>query len=285
MKDERGNRNWWSLLIVPGNRPDLHAKIPKIRPDAVILDLEDGVPEEAKVEARQKVRAAAVELRDHPEIAVSIRVNGVGTRWFDEDVATSITDNVSAIVVPKCESVDDVQTAQAAVRTHRGVGEVVLISGIETARGVANVEAITGAGVDVYFGAEDFVADMGGIRTANGNEVLYARSRVALAARVSSVSAYDQVVVDIRDDVLFRNDAALGLALGYCGKICLHPRQVELSHEVFRPSDEELAVARLIVDEYEGAQRDNRGVIVVDGRMADEPVVAQARMMLQRAES
>ena len=175
--------------------------------------------------------------------------------------------------------------AGARVRTLRfegdrrfacAVGRFIVV-GLETVRGVADCRRLLRADVDAaYFGAEDYIADIGGRRTAKGDEVLYARSEVRLATFLAEVSAVDQAVVAIRDDDRFRTDAEQGRAIGYTGKICVHPRQVELAHEVFTPTAAEVRHARAVL----GAA--DQGVAVVDGQMVDDVHVRMARAVLAR---
>ena len=121
-----------------------------------------------------------------------------------------------------------------------------------------NVETLAGAHGShlsgLAFGAEDFITDLGGRRTPEGLEVLYARSRVVLAARAAGFQALDLVFVNIRDDEGFRRDAQMGRQLGYSGKMCIVPRQVEVANVVFSPSAEEIEIARRLLEAYESAQ-------------------------------
>jgi citrate lyase subunit beta/citryl-CoA lyase len=155
----------------------------------------------------------------------------------------------------------------------------VVVAGLETGRGVARARELLGGPslLAAYFGAEDYIASVGGRRSASSREVLYARSETLLATRLAGVGALDQTVVNVRDTDLFRADAAEGRDLGYDGKICIHPAQVALAHEVFTPSDEEVAHARKVV----GAARS--GVGVVDGEMVDDVHVRMAAAVLSRA--
>jgi len=121
------------------------------------------------------------------------------------------------------------------------------------------------------------------VRTAGGTEVLYARSRVALAARLTGTVAVDQVVTAFGDDDAFVADAEQGRALGYRGKLCIHPAQVALAHRVFSPSEEELDRARRLLTAYERAVDEGRAAIAFEGQMVDEPLARQARAMLQRS--
>jgi citrate lyase subunit beta/citryl-CoA lyase len=168
-----------------------------------------------------------------------------------------------------------------------GQGGLPVIGGIETARGVTRLERILAEAAPdaVYFGAEDLAADVNGIRTDQGLEVLYARSHIALYARAAGVPCIDQVVVRLDDDELFERDASTGRALGYQGKMCLHPRQVPLAKRAFRPSPEEVAAARRVVAAYASEAATGGGVIRLDGEMVDEPMVRRARHLLASIES
>jgi citrate lyase subunit beta/citryl-CoA lyase len=271
-----------SLLFVPANRPDMVAKAHRAQPDAVVIDLEDAVPVAEKIATRRLVGPAAAALRDvcPPSSAILLRVNATATEWFAADVADATCAEVDGLVVPKIERGDEVRRVRAALASIGREGALV-IAGIETARGVLHIDDVVAAGPDmVYFGAEDFVADMGGVRTAASLEVLYARSRVALSARVAGIPCIDQAVVAFADPEAFRSDAADGRSLGYCGKICIHPSQVLLANEIFGHTPAEVARARRIVEAFAESSRRGAGVTVVDGQMVDEPIVRLARAVL-----
>jgi citrate lyase subunit beta / citryl-CoA lyase len=270
-----------SVLIAPANREDLLAKLPKSRPDAVILDLEDGVAPEAKSTARSMAHNGARHLSaQHPEVSVFIRVNGVGTPWFFDDIAAAVFPELSAVVIPKLESADQLEVAAETLASN-GCADVPIVAGIETAAGVMAAEALLISPVQlVYFGAEDFVADMGGERTGTNSEVLYARSRVALAARVNNIRAIDQVVVAYSDDQRFVVDAKEGRSLGFAGKVCIHPSQVPLANRVFSPSAEEVDYARRLLEALRQSSASGIGAISFEGRMVDEPMAKRARVIL-----
>jgi citrate lyase subunit beta / citryl-CoA lyase len=278
-------RRMRSLLTVPATRPDLAEKAPRSAPDALFLDLEDGVPPNAKESARPNaVDAARMLTREHPGIQVFVRVNGIATPWFAEDVATALVPELTGVVVPKLESVADVAVVGDALAA-AGVGHLGILAGIESAAGVARAEEVLRAPVRwCYFGAEDFVADMGGVRTASNLEVLYARSRVALAARLGDVYAIDQILADFRDDERYRRDASEARALGYRGKLCIHPAQVVLAHDVFTPSAEEVEHARGLLAAYEAAAARGEATLDFEGEMVDEPMARRARTILASAE-
>lgn len=267
-----------SALFVPGQRVDMLAKADRARPDTVIVDWEDAVPVAGKDQARTGSLQALAGRR--PDVAtVLVRTNAVDTPWFDADLSAA-ADAVArgaldGVVLPKYEHPDQLASVRAALPA----GAIVVV-GIESVLGVADARSLLAQAPDAgYFGAEDFIADIGGRRTAGGSEVLYARSHVCLAARLAGVSTLDQVTAAVHDTDAFRADAEVGRSLGYTGKICLHPVQVGIAHEVFTPSEEEVAHAREVLRVAAGD-----GVGVVDGQMVDAVHVTMAREVLARAE-
>ena len=260
---------WRSLLFVPGNRPELAAKAPRSRPDAVVLDLEDAVPPAAKPDARGQVREAAAGLAG--VLPVCVRVNPPGTPWFADDVA-ALPAGLAAVVVPKLESAAQVADVAGALG-HRPV-----VAGLETVRGVADArEVLRSPVVACYFGAEDYIADLGGVRTSGNAEVAWARAYVAVAARLAAVPALDMVTIDFGDADRFGAEAREARTLGYAGKLCIHPAQVPLAADAFRPSEDEVDAARRLLAAFEAAGGDT---IAFEGQMVDEVVAARARAVL-----
>ena len=266
-----------SMLFMPASRADMIAKIPRLAPDVAVVDLEDAVPADAKDAARDVAAAAVGALDPAGQATVLIRVNPVGTPWFADDVAMTADCAAAGLVVPKLESQHQLDQVRQVMAEHSGL-DGLLVAGLETALGVADARVLLARGVSgVYFGAEDFIADIGGRRTARGEEVLYARSQVCLAAHLAGIPAIDQVVTDLADTEGFLADAHAGRNLGYQGKMCIHPRQVALAHQVFTPTEAELAHARHVL------AAGTAGVGVVDGQMIDDVHVRMARATLARA--
>jgi citrate lyase subunit beta/citryl-CoA lyase len=188
------------------------------------------------------------------------------------------------VIVPKLETADQLDEIAAAFRA-AGLEQLHVLAGIESAAGVDRVRELLVPPVAVaYFGAEDYVADLGGVRTLGSTEVLYARSRVALAARLAGVPAVDQVVTRLDAEDHFLTDAAEGRALGYRGKLCIHPAQVALAHRAFTPSDEEVDRARRLVAAYEEAVAGGHAAIAFEGQMVDEPLARHARAVIAAAQ-
>lgn len=269
-----------SMLFMPGTRADMIAKIPRFAPDVAIADLEDAVAPGDKDSARRTTTAAIDALDPGVLSTVLVRVNPVGTPWFAADVAAAAGCAAAGIVVPKLATRQQLAEVTIALTEHSWTGALV-IAGIETALGVADARALLDSGAGrlsgVYFGAEDYIADIGGRRSPGGEEVLYARSQVALAAYLAGIPAIDQVVAGIADEAQFLADAGRGQNLGYQGKMCVHPRQIGLANQVFTPTPEEVAHARAVVAAGEA------GVGVVDGQMVDDVHVRMARAVLVRA--
>jgi citrate lyase subunit beta/citryl-CoA lyase len=276
---------WRSVLFAPANRPELVAKLPRSSPDVVVLDLEDAVPPAEKVAARAQARAGAESLLAlDAGPAVVIRVNAPSTEWFTDDLREAPVPGLAGVIVPKLESPDEVERA-SAVLDAAGCSDVGIVAGIETARGVADARTLlaTPRIVAAYFGAEDFTADMGGVRRDDNFEVLFARSEVALAARLAGVPALDIVVAAFTDADRFRREAAEARALGFAGKLCIHPSQVTLANEAFVPSPAEVERARALLAAYDAAVANGRAAIAFEGQMVDEPLAARARAVLAAA--
>jgi citrate lyase subunit beta / citryl-CoA lyase len=266
-----------TMLFAGATRPDLVAKLHGSGPDAAIVDLEDAVPADSKAQARAALPELVASIGAGPRVFV--RVNAPETGWFEDDLAAVAVLPVAGVVVAKTEALAQLERAREVLGE-----EAALVAGIESARGVAGAEEILGGGLPTaaYFGAEDYVADLGGRRSAGGEEALYARSRVALAARLGGVAAIDQVVIDFRDDALFRRDAESGRGIGYRGKLCIHPSQVPIANEVFGASAAELERARALLAAWEEAAARGVAAVEFEGSMIDGPALRMARDTLER---
>lgn len=272
-----------SLLFAPAVRPDFLAKLPERGADAVVVDCEDATPANAKADGRSNARAIAPDLA--VRVPTTVRINPPASEWFVDDVRDGLVPELAAVVVPKVESVAGMDRVAAALDA-AGLPELGVIAGIETALGVADARPLLAHPrvVGAYFGAEDFVADMGGVRTASNHEVSYARQAVALAGRLAGVPVLDQVVTDFRDDERFERETADARAIGYAGKLCIHPAQVEIANRGFTPSPDEVDRARRLIAAYEEANAAGLAAIEFEGQMVDEPLATQARRVIALGE-
>ena len=267
-----------SLLFAPAVRPDLLRKMPRTGADAIVIDLEDATPPNAKADGRANLVELAPELID--QVAVYVRVNDDTTEWHEDDL-DSVPAGVQGIVVPKIETIAALDALQERLGS-RGLSDLILIGGVETALGVADArELLAHSVIDAaYFGAEDFIADMGGVRTPSNAEAQYARSQVALAGRLAEKLVIDQIVADFRDDDRCDRECREARALGYGGKLCIHPAQVAIAHAAFTPSEEEVDRAHRLLVAYAEATAGGVASIAFEGQMVDEPVAIQARRIL-----
>lgn len=278
-----------SLFFAPANRPELVVKFPRFHADCCVIDLEDGTPNEQKAQARatlqktvQSVRAAGLQSM------LAVRVNVPDSQHYLADLEAAFQCDIDAVVIPKLENARQAFPAMHYLEHSTGIRErpQSIIGGIESVKGVLNAVNVCAdiAGLSaVYFGAEDFAADIGGRRTPLGQEVCAARSWVVMAARAAGLIAIDQAVLDIRNDALYSTDASLGRDMGYEGKICVAPAQVALANTAFSPTAEEITYARRLVEAYQEATDRGIGTIDFEGKMVDGPLLKRSLAVLGAA--
>lgn len=271
-----------SLLFAPAVRPDFLEKLPGRDADAIVIDCEDATPanDAAKADARVQANQFGVRLANRG-LQVVVRVNAVPTRWFTDDVAHGLVPELTAVIVPKVETVEQLEIVGDALAAYQ-LGHLGVMVGIETARGVANADALLVHPQvnSAYFGAEDFIADMGGVRTSTNHEVSFARSQVVLSARVAGVPVLDQIVADFRDTERFARECHEARAMGYAGKLCIHPGQATDANRLFLPSPEEVDRAHRLLAAFDEATASGVAAIDFEGQMVDEPLAAQARRII-----
>lgn len=257
-----------SYLFVPGNRPDRYAKACATRAGAVIVDLEDAVAPGEKVAARR-----ALEEWLAPGNPVMVRVNAPGSEWFLDDLRACTHAAVVAIVLPKAERGEHVEQVAATC------GARPVLPLVETAHGLWNALSVARAPnvQSLLFGSLDLQADL---RTSD-DDLVYARSRLVLVSRVAGIAApVDGVTQAIDDPELLRRDCMRARQLGFAGKLCIHPKQVDIVNRCFAPSPEDTAWAQRVVDAF---ARSDGNAALLDGRMIDRPVLARAHAILAEA--
>jgi citrate lyase subunit beta/citryl-CoA lyase len=280
------------MLFAPANRPDLVGKALASGTDAVLVDLEDSVPLEAKAAARDGLRALP-----RTDVPMYVRVNGAETGLLWEDVVAAGQAGVAGIVVAKAEDPDLFRRIDGALTAlelaaGRAPGSTHLIPLIESAIGVRQTyDLCTSAPrvVSVLFGSGeqgDLVADLGCEWTPEGTGLLHARSQVLLSARAAGIQApMDAVFMNFRDSDALRVECELARRLGYVGKTAIHPAQVPVIHDVFTPPAAEVERQRRILAAFDRAVAEGSASISVDGRMVDYAVARTARTVLARADA
>lgn len=279
-----------ALLFMPGDDRRKIEKGASLEVDAVVMDLEDGVAFNRKVVARETVRKALEEI-EFGRTERLVRINPVGSGLEEADLVATIGGHPDGYVVPKVESPEQVEWLSAwlaAEERARGwpVGGIRLLAILETARGILNAGVIAGADERLealIFGAEDFAGDVGATRTREGQEILYARSVVVVAAAAHRLQAIDTVFTDLHDLEGLRKEAAFALQLGFDGKLAIHPRQVPVIQEAFTPSPEEVERAKRLIEAFEAHQAEGTGVFAFEGKMVDMPMIRAAQRVLARA--
>ncbi|MDP3940132.1 MAG: CoA ester lyase [Deltaproteobacteria bacterium] len=285
-----------SLLFVPGGEPRKLDKACQTGADALILDLEDAVAPEAKDRARELI-AAALKGGSFGRMEIVLRVNAPGTPWFAADVEAAVTAGARTIMLPKVEGVTVIESVSATLdrleqRDGAGGNALVapplsLIALVESPAGIVCASSLGDASprLDALcFGHVDFSREMG-IETADAAKGIayHARCTLAIAARASGLTPIDTVFLDVRDEKGFREDAAMGVGLGFEGKLCIHPAQVKIVNELMTPTPEQVSRARRVLAAWETARAEGRGVFALDGRMIDAPVISQHSRILDRA--
>ena len=279
-----------SKLFVPGARPELFAKALAGDTDAISIDLEDAVLEERKDEARQALcRFLRSDQASGHGKTIIMRINGLQTPHFERDIEACAWPAVDVINLPKAESADDVRrTAQTLARWEEAHGcarTIGILANIESPRGLRLAADIAGADprvVGLQLGFADLLEPLG-IARDNPAAIQQLQLAVRLAAGEAGLPALDSAYANVRDPEGYRAEAAQARRLGFMGKTCIHPSQVALANESFRPSDDEIARAVRVADAWETAQREGTGALLVDGRMIDIPFALRAQSIVAMA--
>ena len=269
-----------SVLFAPAVREDFIPKLPRSGADGVVIDCEDATPIDQKDVGRANAAALAPTIMGQGS-AVFVRINPPTTSWFHDDINEGLHSDLAGIIVPMVETIEQLDQC-AATLADVGLGHIGIIAGFETALGAADARPLLAHTqvVGGYFGAEDYIADLGGVRTESNLEVLYARSSVAQSGRIARKPVLDQIVADFRNDVRMRDESFVARSMGYAGKLCIHPDQVAIANEGFTPSDAEAERAQRLLAAYEAGVASGVAAIDFEGQMVDGPLAEQARHVL-----
>jgi citrate lyase subunit beta/citryl-CoA lyase len=278
-----------SLLFAPGNHPRRVEKALTLQADGVILDLEDAVAISEKAATRPTVTAAF----DKPRTGkLYVRVNALTTEWCHADITAIVQPGLDGIILPKVEHAHDLHTADwliANLERERGIapGSIDLIPIIETALGIANLSRICRSGTRtkrVAFGAGDFTLDMGMVWSRSEAELLPHRAACVMQSRAAGLEPpMDTVWADLRDTDGFIASARHAAALGFQGKMCIHPDQIAPTNAAFTPDEAAVTQARRIVAAFDQAETEGLASIQLEGQFIDYPIVQRARRVLAAA--
>ena len=276
-----------SRLYLPGSEPKYFINAALHGPDAIILDLEDSVQPAEKDVARILVRNT-LRAVDFGKCERMVRINQLPLGL--EDLVEIVPESPDLVLVPKVERPEQVAETDRMIgelRNRYGITRPIwLMPILESALGIENASAIATASKNVValsIGLEDYTADLGVAKTAEGGESLYARTRLVNAAKAAGVQAIDSVFPDVGDMSGLRIWAENSRGLGFEGMGCIHPAQIPVIHEAFAPSAVELEKAAKIVAAFEEAQQRGLGVVSLGSKMIDPPVVARAQKLVERA--
>ncbi|MBE9570621.1 MAG: CoA ester lyase [Proteobacteria bacterium] len=282
-----------TALFVPGNRPDRIVKAFGTGADVVIIDLEDAVPLSEKESSRPNVREKVAEFTDR---MILVRTNALGSSFVDGDLDEAIVEGVNGIILPKVERADDItkiNTLLIEVEKNRSLpeGSIRVFPLIESAAGVQHIYDIVSTKTKpdriytVMFGAADYTLDMGIEMTMGGNELFYARSRIAIACRAAGIAppVDTPFMIDLKNTEALISDARRAKELGFQGKLVIHPNQVEPCNRIFSPLPEEIKKAEKIVKAFEEAEAAGMAAIQLEGKFIDYPVVKRSKDILALA--
>jgi citrate lyase subunit beta/citryl-CoA lyase len=278
-----------SLLFAPGNHVRRVEKALTLAADGVILDLEDAVAVSEKAATRPSVVAAFAKPRSGK---LYVRVNALATEWCHGDIVAIVQAGLDGIILPKVEHAHELRTADWLIgnlERERGLpaGGIDLIPIIETALGISNLSHICRSGTRtkrLAFGAGDFTLDMGMVWTRSEAELLPHRAACVLESRAAGLEPpMDTVWADLRDAEGFIASSKHAAALGFQGKMCIHPDQIGPANAAFSPDEAAVAQAKRIVAAFDKAEAEGLASIQLDGQFIDYPIVQRARRVLEAA--
>lgn len=278
-----------AMMFAPGNNPAMLQNAGIYGADSIIFCLEDAVSIAEKDAARHLV-ASALKHITYP-CEVGVRINHISTPWGYDDLDCVLAAKPDFIRLPKAETADEIkeidEIISKAEQTHGFTpGSIQMMAAIETPKGLRNAYEMATASprmMALAIGGEDFVTSLKTGKTKGGRELFVARSMLVFAAREAGVDVIDSVFSDIRDDETFVEEVKLAKELGFDGKSVVNPRQIELVYQVYTPSDKEIEYAKKVLAAYQEALERKSGVISLNGKMIDAPMIIRAERVLAYA--
>ncbi|WP_455011666.1 citrate (pro-3S)-lyase subunit beta [Haemophilus parahaemolyticus] len=281
-----------SMLFVPGSNAAMISNTFIYKPDSIMFDLEDAVALKEKDSARILV-AHALQHPLYQEIETVVRVNPLDSEFGLADLNAVVRAGVDVVRMPKTETAQDVidmdrEITEIEKVCGRQVGSTKMLAAIESPLGITQANQIATASkrlIGIALGAEDYVRNLKTERSPEGIELLFARCSILQAARAAGIQAFDTVYSNANNEEGFLAEAALIKQLGFDGKSLINPRQIELLHNLFAPTQKDVDQARRIIDAAEEAERNGLGVVSLNGKMIDAPIIDRAKLVLERAKS
>lgn len=281
-----------TLMYVPGNQPSLVQNAAVFGPDSIMLDLEDAVLATEKSAARILV-AKALKAVNFMGKEVLVRINGLDSDLGYQDLEAIMPSKPDGIRFPKVNTADDIHKMDELLKEHErknGIpeGQTFIIASLESTLAIENAFAIASASPrmqGIAIGAEDYTADLKTTRSREGTELFYARSAIVTAARAAGIMAIDTVFSDINDEEGLIAETKLIKQLGFDGKSVISPRQIGPVNDVFRPTEKEIEKATAILGAFEEAKAKGSGVVALNGKMIDRPVVLRAQRVMEMAKA
>ena len=281
-----------TMMFLNAQKPGL-IKDPYIyKPDSIMLDLEDAVAENQKDAARFSLYHALTTI-DYGKTEVIVRINGLDTPHWQEDIRVCVAGGADGIRIAKCESAADVKAVEAAVEAAEKefgveVGRTLLMAALESPKGVLNAYEICSAS-DRMFGVAisggDFRKCMQTKFDPSGIDMLVARGQMLMAARAAGIQCFDTVFTDLDDNAGFEAEVRQNKAMGFDGKSLINPKQIRLVHEVFAPTEKEVLQAEAMVSAFREAAAAGIGVFTVNGKMVDVAFIPGAERTLKLAKA
>lgn len=276
-------------MFVPGNNPAMMQDAFIYGPDSIMLDLEDSVAMAEKDAARLLVYNA-LRTVDYGDTEMVVRINPLSTPYGKKDVEAVVKAGVHVVRMPKTETAEEVHEVEREIERVEAelgcVGRTKIMAAIESALGVVNAYAIATASprmMGIALGAEDYCANLKTQRSPEGMELLLARQTIVVAARAAGIDALDTVYSNLNDMETFRKEVELIKTLGFDGKSIINPRQIQVVNEVFAPTAKAIEKARAIIAAIKEAEARGSGVVSLNGKMVDRPVVIRAQRTIDLA--
>lgn len=283
------NRLRRTMMFIPGNNPGMMQDAFIYAPDAIMLDLEDSVTMVEKDAARLLVYNALKTI-DYGNIEMVVRINPLNTPYGKKDIEAVVKAGVHVVRMPKTETADEVREVEREIeRVEQEIGclgRTQIMAAIESALGIVNAYEIAVASkrmMGIALGAEDYCANLKTQRTPGGDELRLARETIVVAARAAGIDALDTVYSNLDDMETFRKEVEFIKTLGFDGKSIINPRQIDIVNEVFAPKEKDINKALTILAAIKEAEKRGSGVIAVNGKMVDRPVVIRAQRTIDLA--